>query len=63
MSKENTVTSYWTAADKGSLKFQGHNFRAYLIEGPHKEVMTLLVLNEDRRLVDKVLAALAKSEA
>lgn len=54
---------YWTAADKGSIKLDKEVVRSYMITGPHGEVMTILVLDQDRRLIDKVLAALAKSEA
>lgn len=56
------AAKYWTAADKGELKFGGQTLRGYIIQGPRNEVFTVLVLNEDRRLVDKLLAALAKAE-
>lgn len=59
----NTHLPYWTATDKGSMNFNGHSFRSYLIQGPHNEVLTILVLDHDRHLVDKIIAALAKAEA
>ena len=54
---------YWSALDKGPIKLGKEIVRSYMITGPHGEVFIVLVLDQDRRLIDKVLAALAKSEA